>query len=224
MNAARAYALAVALALTAAEAVRPTTIPPKRLSHPSLVRGAGLLPLTQEQLEDLPPIDRLAVGNIDGVRARGGGPPRLLVSGGRLGEREVLEMTGWCGDPDARAPGAGLLLVVDGTRRIDVSDAYGAARADVARFYRTPSLTNVGFDVRIGADRIGAGAHGLQIAVVARDGEGIFLFPTIVRLSISPQNKGEMKISVAPGFHDGRGQGRLNRPHKTVLRAHVPSS
>ena len=77
------------------------------------------------------------------------------------------------------------MLVVDGTRRIDVSDAYGAARADVARYYRTPSLTNVGFDVRIAANRIGAGSHGLQVAVVARDGEGIFLFPTVVPVAIS---------------------------------------
>jgi hypothetical protein len=187
MSLARVCALAVMLALAAAEGVRPTTIPPKRWSHPSLLRGAGLLPLTHEQLDDLPPIVRLAVGNIDSVRARGDGPPRLLVSGGRLGAGGFLEMTGWCADPDARAPGAGLLLIVDGTRRIDVSDAYGAARADVAKYFRTPSLTNVGFDFRIGAGRIGAGSHGLQVAVVARDGGGIFLFPAIVRVSISPK-------------------------------------
>ena len=80
----------------------------KRASHPGPHGSARALPLTQEQLDDLPPFVTLAVGNIDGIQVLGHGRPRLVVSGARIGENEVVEIAGWCADPDARAPGAGL--------------------------------------------------------------------------------------------------------------------
>jgi hypothetical protein len=186
VNAARIAALAVAVALVVAEIVRPTTVPAKRLGHPSLARAGGQLPLSQEQLDDLPPIIAPAIGNIDVAHAIVRGRPRPLVSSEPLAGNDGFEVAGWCADPEARAAGAGLVAIVDGSRRIDASAGYGGVRPDVARLFASPAMAPVAFDVRLRASQIGPGRHSLRVAVVARDGRGIFVFPTVVRISVAP--------------------------------------
>ncbi|MBD5653805.1 MAG: hypothetical protein IAI50_01335 [Candidatus Eremiobacteraeota bacterium] len=185
MSPARVVLLVVVLALVGAEIVRPTTVPAKRLSHPSLTRGAGQLPLDHYHLDDLPPIVQPAIGNIDGVDAIVAGTARPIVPVTLLGRNDVLAVSGWCADPEARAAGAGLLAIVDDYVRIDVSSSYGNPRLDVARLYATPAMEAVGFDFRLSAAQIGAGTHALRVAVVAADGHGIFIFPTIAHVTVT---------------------------------------
>ena len=185
MNAAKIAASGVAVALLAAELFRPTTVPQKRLSHPHAALGAARVALTQEQIDDLPPIVAPAVGNIDGAAATLHGVPQPLRQPLRIGEAETLVISGWCADPETHAAGVGLIAIVDDTRRIDVSDAYGGERADVAKLFGTAAAP-VEFIVPLRGSRIGRGEHGLRVAVIAPDARGIFIFPTVVHVFVSP--------------------------------------
>jgi hypothetical protein len=175
----------IALVLLIAEIVRPTTIPPKRLSHPRPAAAGSALGLSQEQIDDLPPIVEPAIGNLDALHAIAGGREVPLVAG-RLRSHDQLEISGWCADPEARAAGAGLIAIVDDTKRFDVNAGYGGERLDVARSYGTRAMEPVGFDIRLPAGALGPGVHAIQVSVIARDGRGIFIFPTIAHVAVAP--------------------------------------
>jgi hypothetical protein len=183
---ARTYILAVAVALVVAEIVHPNVLPHKGVSHPSLAREGGRLPLSWEQLDDLPPVVQPAIGNIDLVTAVIRGKKYPVPPAGRLGPRDSLIVQGWCADPQAHEPGAGLLAIVDDSRRIDVSAGYGKPRDDAAKLYAAPAMSPVGFDFRLTSHELGVGAHTLRVAIVASDGHGIFVYPVVAQFTVEP--------------------------------------
>ena len=79
-------------------------------------------------------------------------------------------------DPVAKAPGKGVDVVVDGRA---FGAAYGAPRADVARFFKTPGLVNVGFRTTLPAGSLAPGEHRVVVRVVAIDGKSYFESPNV---------------------------------------------
>jgi len=90
------------------------------------------------------------------------------------GQPTVLD--GFAFDPVAKAPARGVDLIVDGKA---YGAAYGAARPDVAAFFKTPGLVTVGFKAVLPADVLKPGAHTAVVRVVAADGKGYFDSPTL---------------------------------------------
>jgi hypothetical protein len=56
---------------------------------------------------------------------------------------------------------------------------YGAARPDVASFFKTPALVNVGFRTILPAGALTIGAHTVVVRIVAADGKGYFDSPVV---------------------------------------------
>lgn len=71
-------------------------------------------------------------------------------------------------DPVVKAPGKGVDIVIDGTA---YGTAYGAGRADVAAYFHTAGLTNVGFAVTLPAGTATAGPHHAQVRVISAGGK-----------------------------------------------------
>jgi hypothetical protein len=99
-----------------------------------------------------------------------GRPPAVTAAAGPI----LLDGFGF--DPVAKAPGKGVDLVVDGKA---YGAKYGAARQDVASYFKTPGLVNVGFTTTLPAGTLAAGTHVLVVRVVATDGRGYFDSPEI---------------------------------------------
>jgi hypothetical protein len=173
-------ALGIVIALlVVAEIVRPTQLSVKKISSASSRAMGAVTRLDPEQLADLPPIVAPALGNIDAATIFSGAG-RVPVAVARItpmSSRDDLDLVGWCADPEARAPGAALLAIVDG-RRIDASGAYGRSRPDVAKHIGVPAMDATGFDVRLRGSELGLGTHTVRIGIVAADRRGLFLFPT----------------------------------------------
>jgi hypothetical protein len=74
-------------------------------------------------------------------------------------------------DPVVKRPGKGVDLVIDD---VAYGTAYGAGRADVAAFFMTPGLTQVGFAVTLPAAALTPGPHKASVRVVAADGKSYY--------------------------------------------------
>jgi hypothetical protein len=83
---------------------------------------------------------------------------------------------GFAFDAVAKLPARGVDVVVDGKA---YPAAYGAARPDVARYFKAPALINVGFKATLPAQAMTAGMHLAQVRVVAADGKGYFDSPAV---------------------------------------------
>jgi hypothetical protein len=70
-------------------------------------------------------------------------------------------------DAVVKRPAKAVDVVIDGKA---YGAPYGAPRPDVAAFYKTPALTNVGYKVTLPADAAPKGEHTLVVRVVAADG------------------------------------------------------
>jgi hypothetical protein len=90
------------------------------------------------------------------------------------GQPAVLDGFGF--DPVARAPAKGVDVIVDGKT---YGTAYGAARADVAAFFKVPGLVNVGFKTTLPAGILAPGAHTAVVRVIAADGKGYYDSPVL---------------------------------------------
>jgi hypothetical protein len=90
------------------------------------------------------------------------------------GQATVFDGFGF--DAPAKAPGKGVDVVVDGNA---YGTVYGAARPDVASFFKAPGLVNVGFKAVVPAGALAPGAHTVVVRVVAADGKGYFDSPTV---------------------------------------------
>jgi hypothetical protein len=185
VSVARYVLVAMAFVLLGAEIARPTAFAPKRVSPASLARAGARASLDRTELDDLPPIDAPALGNLDAAVAVVGGSPVPLATGTVLPPDASLRMVGWCADPLARVPGALLLAIVDG-RRLDVSASYRLRRDDVARTLGAPTLRDVGFAFDLPARALGPGVHAVRFAVVTADLRALSLFPALVRVQVSP--------------------------------------
>ena len=89
-------------------------------------------------------------------------------------------------DPVAKAPGKGVDVVVDGKA---YGTAYGAARKDVANYFKAPGLVNVGFRTILPAGTLAVGPHTVVVRVVAADGKAYFKSPPIA-FAVTPSAGG----------------------------------
>jgi hypothetical protein len=81
---------------------------------------------------------------------------------------------GFAFDPAAKAPARGVDVVVDGKA---YGSAYGAARPDVASYFKQPGLSAVGFAFALPAGALKPGDHLVLLRVVAADGKGFYESP-----------------------------------------------
>ena len=170
----------VVVAFLVAEVIHPTHWQPKSLSPSSLVALGKPAELTGVALDDLPPIAMPALGNIDQVsHSTAAGEWAHLDSGATVRLNANIRLAGWMAEPNKDVPGSGLILIVDGTRRFNVSKSYGEQRPDVSHYYSNPALTPTGFNVVVPATLLGAGRHDLQLALISADSAGYYLFPII---------------------------------------------
>lgn len=96
--------------------------------------------------------------------------PASITAGG------PVTMSGFGFDPVAKAPGAAVDIVIDG---VAYPTVYGAARGDVAAYFKVPALDKTGFTVTLPAGAIQAGPHQAVVRVVAADKSGYFDSVTI---------------------------------------------
>jgi len=180
-------ALAVILCtLAVAEVVRPTTFVPKRVSHASLARVNTNASLDRVALDDLPPVDDAALGNVDVLTAVSrSGRPSTILPDVPIALDATITLVGWCADPRTRAPAQGLFLIVDARSRIVERISYGGMRPDVAAHFASERLTRVGYSISIDAARLGRGSHSLQIGAIASGGSGYYRLPTISSVTIA---------------------------------------
>ena len=89
---------------------------------------------------------------------------------------EPITLQGFGFDPVSRRPARGVDMVIDGKA---YGTAYGAGRADVAAYFKTPALTAVGFKTVLPPGLITVGQHSAIVRVVALDGKSYFDGPPI---------------------------------------------
>jgi len=94
----------------------------------------------------------------------------------RTAADRAITFDGFAFDPVRKIPAHAVDVVVDGKV---YGASYGAARTDVAGYFKAPVLTDVGFSVTLPARSLAAGAHTASIRVVASDGAAYFQGPSI---------------------------------------------
>jgi hypothetical protein len=99
-----------------------------------------------------------------------GRPPAVTAASAPL----LLDGFGF--DPVAKLPAKGVDLVVDGKI---YGARYGAARQDVANYFKAPALVNVGFTASLPSGNLSVGPHVVVVRVISADGRGYFDSPAI---------------------------------------------
>jgi hypothetical protein len=89
---------------------------------------------------------------------------------------QPILLQGFGFDPVAKAPAKGVDVVIDGKA---YGTTYGAGRPDVSVYFKTPSLTPVGFKTSLPAGLVGVGDHQIVVRVIAADGKAYFDGPPI---------------------------------------------
>jgi hypothetical protein len=84
---------------------------------------------------------------------------------------QPIVILGFGFDPVSKQPAQGVDVVIDGKA---YGTAYGAARGDVAAYFKSPILTPTGFKVTIPAALVGPGPHQAMVRVISSDGQGYF--------------------------------------------------
>ncbi|MFL5297402.1 MAG: hypothetical protein ACJ798_13555 [Phenylobacterium sp.] len=97
-------------------------------------------------------------------------PPAVTAAG------QPVVLDGFGFDPVAKTPAKGVDVVIDGKA---YGTAYGAARPDVAQYFKAPALVAVGFRTTLPAGALAPGPHRALIRVVATDGRGYFESPSV---------------------------------------------
>ena len=164
--------LAVVLALAGCDRPRPRVVPPDPMAA-----GPG-------QVEAPPaPTEGLSAGLARRAEMAGFTLDRIGAAADPLNRRPATtpagaatRVDGFGFDPVAMAPGKGADVLVDGRA---YGTRYGAARQDVAAYFKTPGLAAVGFSTLLPAEALTPGPHTVSIRVVAADGKGFFESPQI---------------------------------------------
>jgi hypothetical protein len=94
---------------------------------------------------------------------------------GTPGDAPIL-LSGFGFDPVAKTPAKGVDVVIDGKA---YAASYGAAREDVANYFKSPGLTATGYTVTLPAGFLVNGPHKIAVRVIAADGTGYFESPPI---------------------------------------------
>jgi hypothetical protein len=158
------------LALSACEKGKPRHVPvdPMALTPPQPTAAAP----KEGMSAGLPKRNELAGVTLDRI---GAAPDPLNRRPAVTPAGQPTEFAGFAFDPVAKAPGRGVDVVVDGKA---YGAAYGAARLDVASYFKQPGLSAVGFTMTLPAGALAAGDHLVVLRVVAADGQGFYASPT----------------------------------------------
>jgi len=100
----------------------------------------------------------------------------LTLTSAQVSIASALVVAGWGADPEAKGPGQGVEVVIDGHT---YTAQYGIPRGDVAAAYKTQSYLATGFNYSVPASQFGAGAHSVSVRVIAKDGKSYYESPTI---------------------------------------------
>ncbi len=92
---------------------------------------------------------------------------------------EEIVLAGWAAKSDGSALAKAVCLVVDGKLFRDAEAHYGFARLDIATMFHNPADLDAGFQIRVPAARLSAGAHHLRIAIVLESGWAVQVPQTI---------------------------------------------
>jgi hypothetical protein len=91
------------------------------------------------------------------------------IDGDQVAAGSTMLIHGWAGDPGTKSAGHGLLVILDDTRRLDESKAYGKLRTDVATAFNFRGMLYSGFDISLPTAGLAKGPHYLQLAVIRPD-------------------------------------------------------
>ena len=89
---------------------------------------------------------------------------------------EPVVLMGFGFDPVAKRPAKGVDVVIDDKA---YGTTYGAGRADVAAYFKSPRLTAVGFKTVLAPGLLAVGDHIAVVRVIAADGKAYFDGPPI---------------------------------------------
>ncbi|THD59874.1 hypothetical protein [Phenylobacterium sp.] len=153
--------LAVAvLALTACEKGKPRHPPPDPMALPDAPEAPAPVRST-----GLPKSPQPAAFSLDQLGATASPLSKPTVT---APANQPLAFSGFAYDAATGQPARGVDLVIDGQAH---GTAYGAARPDVARYFKSPALLDVAFKATLPAGSLTVGAHTLLIRVVSADGK-----------------------------------------------------
>lgn len=163
-------ALAVA-SLSACEKGKPRHPPPDPMA-------AGPPPV-----EETPPIAGLSAGLTKRLESPGAAldhagaaaDPRTNQPAVTPRDRPAV-FDGFGFDAVAKLPAKGVDVVIDD--RV-YGTTYGSARPDVARYFKTPALVDVGFRLVLPTSSLSTGPHSVVVRVVAADGKSYSELPPI---------------------------------------------
>jgi hypothetical protein len=148
-------------------AVVPMVAPPTPLASPTLP-GSAVAPvdrhLSEAQMNALRPAGNAIPYSV--VESFGGSGP----NGDQITAGATVFVHGWAGDPATKATAAGLLFIVDGTRRFDATSGYGGDRLDVATAFKTMAMLHTNVGARLPTAGLSKGLHHLELAAIRRDG------------------------------------------------------
>ena len=82
----------------------------------------------------------------------------------------TIYINAWAGDPVKKSTAAGLLVILDGKRRIDGTPGYGGDRMDVATVFKTMGMLRTNVNVTISTQGLTKGAHYLELGAISGDG------------------------------------------------------
>jgi len=168
----RAVAVLVTLALTACDNPKPRQIPPDPMAK-ALPPAGPVAPPKDGMTQGLAKRTEVASFYLD--RVGEALDPLNKQPAGTPGDAAIL-MSGFGFDPVAKAPAKGVDVVIDGKA---YAAAYGAAREDVANYFKTPGLAATGYAVTLPAGFLVNGPHKVAVRVIAADGKGYFESPAI---------------------------------------------
>jgi hypothetical protein len=163
--------LSCVLALAACDKARPRHLPPDPFAAPPAPAAA---PVAGEGLSaGLPKRPQVPAFTLDHAGAASDPLNRQpAVTPG--GTPTVFDGFGF--DGLAKAPAKGVDVVIDGKA---YGTAYGATRADVAAYFKTPGLAGVGFTATAPAADLAPGPHTVVVRVITADGTAYYESPPI---------------------------------------------
>ena len=168
-----AFAGLTLMALAACEQGKPRHPPPDPMAiAPPAATPGGAVPadVLSAGLSPRPEAAGFFLDRIGAAIDPRGHPPAVTPAG------QLTVFDGFGFDAPAKTPAKGVDVVVDGNA---YGTVYGAARPDVASFFKTTALVNVGFRAVLPAGALTPGAHTVLVRVVAADGKGYFDSPTV---------------------------------------------
>lgn len=167
----QAAALVALLALGACDKAKPRHLPPDPFANPP------------PAAEDTAPSEGLSAGLPKRPQVAGFFLDHLGQAVDPFNRRPAataasadVRLDGFAFDPIAKAPAKGVDVVIDGTA---YGTRYGAARPDVAAYFKVPALAATGFRTTLPAGTLKPGTHTAVVRVIAADGAGYYDSPTL---------------------------------------------